>query len=305
MGFNIDGLYVYNSNMENDRENEMVQQCAQCPAEPGPALKKDSFWVRIIKGFIIGVAGIVPGASGGVLAVSIGVYRPVLDAVNVFFKDIKRNFLFLLPLGIGGVVGLLSMSRVVEWLMLNYRVPFLYALIGMVLGGVPAFIKDANSEGFKPKYLLGTLFGAGVIALFALLEYLLVGGKGLAFNGWTAALSGGILAVGTVIPGVSTSFILMFMGLYEPLLSALNTFNIPMLLCVGVGAAAVVALLILFVKRMFDRHRGYAYYAVLGFLVGTIALIFPGVEWSWMQLLCVGLLAGGFAAGYYICKLSE
>ena len=288
----------------------MENSCNEERADIGPAetehtVRRDSFLLRVLKGFIIGVAGIVPGASGGVLAVSMGVYRPVLDAVYGFFKDIKRNFLFLLPLGLGGVIGLLSMSRVVEWLMLNWRTPFLYALIGLVLGGVPSFIKEANSTGFKLKYLWGTLFGAGIVALFAVLEYKLVGGGGLEFNWWTAMLSGGIIAVGTVIPGISTSFILMFMGLYEPLLGALNTFNIPMLLCAGAGAVVVVAVLILFVKRMFDRHRGYAYYAVLGFLIGTIALIFPGFEWSFMQLAYVGLLAGGFVAGYYICRLSD
>lgn len=283
--------------------HKSAPECSETPAEM-PRSRKDGFFSRLIKGFIVGVAGIVPGASGGVLAVSMGIYRPVLDAVYTFFKNAKRSFLYLLPLGIGGIIGLLSMSRVVEWFMQNHRAPFMYTLIGLVLGGVPALIKDANSEGFKKKYLLGTVFGLAVVAALAALEYLLVGSRGWVFNGWTAMLSGGIIAVGTVIPGVSTSFILMFMGLYEPLLAALNSFNIPMLLCAGLGALTVAALLILFVKRMFDRHRGYAYYAVLGFLIGTIALIFPGIEWSLMQLLYVALLIGGFAAGYFICKLS-
>ena len=63
--------------------------------------------MRLLKGAIIGVAAILPGASGGVIAVSMGVYRPVIDAVVGFFKAVKRNVLFLLPLGIGGVIGVL------------------------------------------------------------------------------------------------------------------------------------------------------------------------------------------------------
>ena len=119
--------------------------------------------MRLLKGAIIGIAAILPGASGGVLAVSMGVYRPVIDAVVGFFKAVKRNALFLLPLGLGGVVGLLATSRLVEWLMANWRMPVMYALIGLVLGGVPSFMKEANQHGFKKRYLFGTAFGIVLI----------------------------------------------------------------------------------------------------------------------------------------------
>ena len=245
--------------------------------------------MRLLKGAIIGIAAILPGASGGVIAVSMGVYRPVINAVVGFFKAVRRNALFLLPLGLGGVVGLFATSRLVEWLM----------------GGIPSFLKEANRHGFKKRYLFGTAFGIALVLLFAAGDKLVTGGEIWPFNGWTAALAGVLIALGTVIPGISTSFILMYMGLYEPLLSALNHFNIPIMACVTAGAGITVLATITLVKRMFDRHHGYAYYAVLGLLAGSIALIFPGFTWSLTQALCIALLAGGFAATYFICRATD
>ena len=261
--------------------------------------------MRLLKGAIIGIAAILPGASGGVIAVSMGVYRPVINAVVGFFKAVRRNALFLLPLGLGGVVGLFATSRLVEWLMLNWKMPVMYALIGLVLVDIPSFLKEANRHGFKKRYLFGTAFGIALVLLFAAGDKLVTGGEIWPFNGWTAALAGVLIALGTVIPGISTSFILMYMGLYEPLLSALNHFNIPIMACVAAGAGITVLATITLVKRMFDRHHGYAYYAVLGLLAGSIALIFPGFTWSLTQALCIALLAGGFAATYFICRATD
>ena len=124
------------------------------------------FLTRIIKGLAIGVAAMLPGASGGVLAVAMGVYRPALDAVTGLFKSFMPCFMYLLPLGIGGVVGLIGTGRVMESILAAYRVSAMWALIGMVLGGIPSLIGEANRRGFKPRYLLGTLAGAALIGGF-------------------------------------------------------------------------------------------------------------------------------------------
>lgn len=270
-----------------------------------PVAKNKNFILAVLKGIIVGAAAIIPGASGGVLAVSMGIYRPILNAVYSFWSNLKTSFLFLLPYGIGGVLGLLATARGLEWLMLHCRSAVMYALIGMVLGGIPPLLREANSNDFKKRYLLGTLGGALFLALLAYLNHSLSGGGSWAFNYWTAAMCGGILAVGIVIPGVSTSFLLMYLGLYDSMLSALNNFKIDYLLFAGLGAAAVGSILLIFIKRMFDHHPSFAYYAVLGFLLGTIVLIFPGFTFSAVQLLYLALLAAGFAATYYLCRLTN
>lgn len=133
------------------------------------------FLTRIIKGLAIGVAAMLPGASGGVLAVAMGVYRPALDAVTGLFKSFMPCFMYLLPLGIGGVVGLIGTGRVMESILAAYRVSAMWALIGMVLGGIPSLIGEANRRGFKPRYLLGTLAGAALIGGTALCSIIWAG----------------------------------------------------------------------------------------------------------------------------------
>ena len=104
----------------------------------------------------------------------------------------------------------------------------MYALMGMVLGGVPDLIRDANTGGFHKRYLAGTI-GAIAGGFLGLVGQCRHRWRGLAFTPATMVMAGAILAIGIVIPGVSTSFVLMFMGLYDPLLAALNRLDIPVL----------------------------------------------------------------------------
>ena len=220
-------------------------------------------------------------------------------------------------------MGVLSMSKLVEITLEKYEMFVMYLFIGLVAGGIPGILKTANSRtGFKPKYLIASICGALFIGALALCERLLINGKSLPFNVWTAILGGGLISVGTVIPGVSTSFILIFLGLYKPMLSCFNTFvdfkliftmlsgdaaardawlnSFLMLLFVALGLAVVALALILFVRRLFNKHHEYAHYAVLGFLITSAILIFPGFERSFMQLIYTALLAGGFFIAYFI-----
>ncbi|MCE5235802.1 MAG: DUF368 domain-containing protein [Eubacteriales bacterium] len=264
--------------------------------------RQNTFLFRVLKGFIIGIAAILPGASGGVLAVAMGIYKPALDAVANVFKSFKASARFLLPFGLGGLIGLLAVSRLVEYLMLNFKEPTMFALIGLVLGSVPSLIEEANARGFRKRYLVASVFGVGFIVLFTVLNKALTVTGHWPFNGWTSALGGGVLAVGTIIPGISTSFLLIHMGLYEPMLAAFNSFDILMLLCMAAGTVITAGALVLLVKRMFDKHYGYAYYAVLGFLIGSIVPVFPGVTWGLTTLADLALFAAGAVGGYYLCK---
>lgn len=97
---------------------------------------KNNFLKRIISGFFIGLGAILPGVSGGILALSLGIYRDMINAVSSFFKHMKINFLFLLPIAIGAGLGVLSASFAVEWLMNNWFIPVMFIFSGFVLGGV-------------------------------------------------------------------------------------------------------------------------------------------------------------------------
>lgn len=280
---------------------------------------------RFVAGLMIGIGGIVPGVSGGILAVSMGLYKPMLDAVSNILKQFKKSVAFLLPVAIGGVIGICGLSFVVEWGLSTYNFITMCLFFGLVAGGIPSFIKEANSHGgFKPRYLIAAFLGALLIGGLAFLEGMLAdkGGSGLPFNAFTAMLCGAVLIIGVVIPGVSTSFILMFLGLYEPLLGTLTTlltqlaylvsggpfsgaelwFAASHLLLAGVGAVIVALPLILFVKKMIEKYHGPSHYAILGFLVVSMLIVFPfegiaAIDWL------TGVIALAFMAAGFLCAM--
>lgn len=265
----------------------------------------DSFLLRLVQGALIGAVCIIPGASGGVLAVALGLYEPCVNAAYGFFrhfrKEGKTNFLFLLPLALGGGVGLIGCSFGLEWLLQHVHEPFMYALIGMVLGGLPTFFKEANQRGFRRKYLAATLISFVVVGGAALADRLATGGAQATLNSFSAMLSGAIIVAGTMMPGMSTSFFLMMLGLYEPVLAALTHFKLDVIAFVAIGGVIGGGMMLLLIRGMLKRFHGYTYYAMLGCLLATLLMIYPGLTRElavWDALL----LILGFACTWLLTK---
>ena len=107
----------------------------------------------VLEGTLIGAAGLIPGASGGIMAVAFGVYQEALDAIIGLFSNFKKSFSFLWPYGLGVAIGVFGCAFALEWLLKNWNMPFMYMLIGMVLGGIPSIIKEAGKP-FSLKYAI-------------------------------------------------------------------------------------------------------------------------------------------------------
>lgn len=274
------------------------------PEKGQPArIQKEAFLAQMLRGFLIGIAGMLPGVSGGVLAVAMGVYSPVIHAANALFTDFKNSILYLLPLGIGGLAGLLGTGFAMEWLLERFPIAVMWGLIGMVLGGLPSLIQEANGRGFKKRYLLAFVAGGLLMGGTVFLQHHLTGGAHLPFNGWTSALCGGLMGLGTVIPGLTTSFLMIHLGLYEPMLGAFTNMNILMLLCAGAGALGVIVLLLKAMKQLFDKRYGYAYYGAMGLLLVSVAIIYPGFDRGWMLAADIATFALCFVGTVILCRL--
>ena len=267
---------------------------------------KSIFWKKLISGIFIGIGAILPGVSGGVLALAMGIYRDMINALNNFFKHMKLNFLFLLPIGIGGVIGVLSTSFTVEWLMNQWYVPAMFLFAGLVLGGAPTIYKSAVKNGLKPTNILWAVLGAAFVISLSLLDNGEAGmGTGREFTPFWAVVSGAIIAFGTIIPGVSASFILLLFNVYQPFLRAFNSFDIPSLFFAGLGLVVSGLVLIRIVKKIFDAYTSQAYFAVLGFLIGSVVIIFPQPQPNWWLALYIALFVGGFALSYFVSKVES
>lgn len=259
--------------------------------------RQGSFWRNALAGLLMGIGCVLPGVSGGVMAVSFGLYRPMLDAVLGIFHDTRRKLLFLAPLAMGGAAGLLLGARCLGTAMRLYEKPMLCLFTGFILGGVPDLLAEAEAGGRFRRRWLGALAGGVLLALpMALLRAQGVE-RALSLTPLQALAVGLAEGVGTVVPGLSTSFLLMNLGWYQAYLDALAHPQAGVLGLVALGFAASALASMKAVQWLFDHARGYAYYAVLGFLLVSVALVFPGFGsgWTlWMQL--AALLAGMLVA---------
>lgn len=267
----------------------------------------DKSWLRrFFAGLIIGVGCILPGVSGGVMAVSLGIYSKMINAIGSFFRAKKENFLYLLPIGIGAGIGLLLVSNAVEWLMVRWENLVLFFFMGLVIGGIPSLIREANgSSGFKWKYLIAFAAGLALIVLLTVSEATEVAvAARTKILPWHALIAGAFISIGTIVPGISTSFVLILFGIYEPLLSALNNFQIDVLFFAGLGFGIMSLLSIKSIQLVFNRFPGYAYYCVLGFLAGSTYLAFPRLSLDFTLLIGILLFGTGLLISLLMGKSS-
>lgn len=243
----------------------------------------------LICGFVIGVAGIIPGLSGGVLAVSMGIYPRLINSVINIRKEFKKSVSLLIPFGISALCGMFLFGVIMKPLLENFERSIIWLFIGLILGSIPSFIKEANQKGFRITYVIPMVisFALGIF-LATLTEQKLTLP---ADSPLMLFLCGGILAIGAVVPGMSSSFVLMQMGMYDKVISAFVTFDWLCMLCVSLGAVVLFVTTVKLVNAAFEKFHGYAYFTAFGFLISTIVSVFPGVNSIGdILLLVIGLL---------------
>ena len=191
-------------------------------------------WILdILRGAVIGVSNIIPGVSGGTMAVSMGIYDRVIYAVNNLFKQFKKNFRDLLPIIIGVLIGLFAFAALIGTLLGTKsdeipltRLPTNFAFIGLILGGLPAIYKRVNMKSAKlPGVILFLVFLALVVVLPLLNP---PEARTVDHSIGTILLMiplGAIASSTMVIPGISGSMILMLLGYYNPVINAISIFK--------------------------------------------------------------------------------
>lgn len=240
--------------------------------------------VLAIKGFFIGLANIIPGVSGGTLALTLGIYEKLINCISHIFKNLKENIKFLLPIGIGAVIAILSLSKVISFSLENYVLPTILFFIGAILGGLPMlFNKVKNSKITISNIIIFMLtFGLIILMLFLNGESS-VSFDNMNFGGYLLLFVIGIVASATmVIPGVSGSAVLMTLGYYKPILNVIkdltNFSNLPsnllILIPFGIGVVAGILLIAKILEYLFKNFEVKTYYGVLGFIFSSIIAIF-------------------------------
>ncbi|MBW6472672.1 MAG: DUF368 domain-containing protein [Anaerolineaceae bacterium] len=260
--------------------------------------------LRMLKGVLIGIGAILPGMSGGVLAVVFGIYEPMVRFLANIFHKFWQNVFFFLPIGIGGVLGVVAFSAVVEFAFDVYPAQFIWLFVGFIVGTFPSLFKTAGKHGRKSWYwLVLLLFAAGTLAFMRWGETITAGN--ITTNLFTWLLSGFIFGLGLVVPGMSPSNFLIYLGLYQPMASGIRQLDFSVIIPLILGVVICVLLFARLINWLFKKAYGFMYHFILGVVVGsTIAIIPRGVS-GWTILVCAVLFVVGVISSYALSKVDE
>lgn len=237
--------------------------------------------VLAVKGFFLGIANIIPGVSGGTLALTLGIYQDLIGAISHFFKNLKKNLKLLIPLGIGMVAAILLGSKVISYCLDKFPFPTTLFFIGLIVGGIPLLTKKVKGKKLKPLNLAVFLLTFSIVMIMTFLNAgnNIVDLSEMTFIQAILLFVVGMVAAATmVIPGVSGSFVLMLLGYYKPIVSTIGNLtdfsllghNILVLAPFGVGVLIGIILIAKLIEYLLKKHEIPTYYGILGFVISSV-----------------------------------
>lgn len=241
----------------------------------------------IFKGIAIGAGAILPGISSGVLCVIFGIYEKLVNSILDIFHDFKSHLRFLLPLFIGGILGVIAFGNLLSYLFASFEVPTKFIFMGLILGSIPALFNQANkNKGFRLHYLFYTfvafVIGIWMIQLENYLSHSLLPTSANSFI--YLILSGFSMSVGVVVPGVSSSVILMCLGIYDVYLHAISSLDFSILIPMGIGLVTGCLLFLFIIRYLLKHYYCQTFYTIIGFVLGSILILFPGFTFDFLHI---------------------
>ncbi|MDO5015601.1 MAG: DUF368 domain-containing protein [Eubacteriales bacterium] len=283
------------------------------PANPGG---KDWF-LRFFKGVLVGIGAILPGLSGGVLAVIFRLYTPIMRFLGKITYRFSDNLRYFLPVALGLAGGVFIFAFFVSAALGSYASFFTCLFVGLVIGTFPSLYREAGAKGRQTRNFVYLAIAACLI--FALM---LVGERRLTQvepNLPVWFLVGAIVGLGVIVPGLSPSNFLIYFGLYKPMSDAIKSLDWPAVIPIGIGGLVSVLLLTKPVNYLLDKHYAAIYHTILGLVIGSSLAILPtviipglssaklaelGLSLPLALLICLGFLLVGVLASTAFNRLS-
>lgn len=230
-----------------------------------------------LKGIVIGIGKIIPGVSGSMLAISMGIYQKMIDSVNNFFEDIKRNFIFLFKIALGVLISIVFFSNIILKCLNNYYIITMFFFIGLILGSfkdINKEIKYKNNKVIVATLLITLLFGMVSVNKDVNIEnsYL---------NFFYFILVGFIDALTMIIPGISGTATLMMIGAYNKLMETFSSLlnftilidNFMIMLPFVIGMCIGIIFTVKLINYLFKNYKDGTYSAIKGFSISTVILM--------------------------------
>ena len=246
-------------------------------------------FLNMIKGIFIGAGAIVPGVSSGVLCVIFGIYEKLLDAILNFFKDIKQNIKFLFPIALGVGIGVSIFSNMLNYLLYEFPIQTKSIFIGLILGTIPSLIKEVNKkETFKPQNVVYLLIALAIGILTVVLEnQMQIVANVDNINIMYLVMCGAIMSFGVIVPGVSSTIILMLLGVYSIYLQSVANLYLPVLIPLGIGLIFGSIIVMKLTKKLLEKYYAQTFYSIIGFTIGSIFVLLPQGRTFLEMVLCV------------------
>ncbi|NLO83978.1 MAG: DUF368 domain-containing protein [Clostridiales bacterium] len=239
--------------------------------------KDENAILGAVKGAIIAIGAVLPGISGGALCVILGIYKRIMALLVHPFVEIKKQWKFFVPVGIGFVVGTLLSSKVIGALLETAETAALFLFIGLILGTLPSLLKEARQEGVTTGSYI-----AMFVAMAAMLAWMIpMASQGIAaitpsFVWW--CICGVLWGLGIVVPGMSPSNIFLFLGLATPMYAAIGNLDMSVILPMGFCLLATVLLLSRGVDYCLRKQYSIFMHAVIGIVLASTIMIVPPIK---------------------------
>ena len=248
----------------------------------------------LFQGAIVGIGAILPGVSGGVLCAGFGIYQPIMELLSHPMQALKKHYRMFIPFAIGWLTGFILLARGVEQIFSASAPVALMLFFGLICGTLPELFETSElSDGGKSWTPLVISLSAAFI-FFRLLE----NGMSVAMtpNFWSFLLCGVLWGFSLIIPGMNSSSLLIYLGLFDPMTAGIGAMDLSVILPMLVGILAVSLSLARLVNMLFEKHYTLISRIVLGFVIASALTIVPtafeNVGQLILSLVCFG---AGFA----------
>lgn len=254
----------------------------------------------VFEGIFVGFGAILPGISGGALLVAFGMYRPIIEVVSDFKSGFKKHFFMLLTFFIGVGIGFVGLAGVADFLMEKNLEIVTCFFIGFIIGTVPELWGDAGKEG-RNKFSIVSMVACFAVMLTILLILKRENLVTVKPNVAGFILCGVLWGLSFIVPGLSSSSLLLFFGIYQPMLDGISTLDFSVLIPLGLSALVCVLLLSKIIGVAFKKFYSVMSHAVLGFVLATTVVLLPGFRVSGLNifLYIISIIAGAIISYFF------
>ena len=271
---------------------------------------------NFIIGTIVGIASILPGVSGGLIAVLCGVYERLIEDISHLRQKLFSDFRFLLLLGLGLVFGMAVCTLVLDYTLDAFALPCMAFFFGLIVAQVPDVYGFAKEDGTAPGpvHWIWAVLGFAICAVLMLMN-----SEGTPVNVDDHSvqnfalfmLCGVVLAVSKIMPGISGSSLLIAMGMFELTISSVAHLEMFFIIPLGIGLLIGLFGFAKVMDRCLKNYRKHTYMLILGLTLGSLMIILAEVfgmhpqalEWALVIVMMAAGVAVSYGFSYYGKKL--